>query len=197
MANISDFKAQMTGGGARPNQFRVELAFPSYVTAGVVAASQGQFLCKSAQLPASTIENIPVQYRGRAVNFAGERTFATWTTTIYNDTDFNIRNAMERWQNGIQNYTTTNGRVNPSDYQTDLLVHQLDRSGAIVKTYRFVDAFPINIGLIQLDFDTTNAIETFDVEFQFNYFDSDTATSDGVGVNISVDTPIGSFPLNT
>lgn len=197
MANISDFKAQLTGGGARPNQFRVELAFPSYVTAGVVAASQGQFLCKSAQLPASTVENIPIQYRGRAVNFAGERTFATWTVTIYNDTDFNIRNAMERWQNGIQNYTTTNGRVNPSDYQTDLLVHQLDRSGAIVKSYRFVDAYPLSIGLVQLDFDTTNAIETFDVEFQFNYFDSDTATSDGVGVNISIDTPIGSFPLNT
>lgn len=197
MANISDFKAQLTGGGARPNQFRVELAFPSYVTAGVVAASQGQFLCKSAQLPASTVENIPIQYRGRAVNFAGERTFATWTVTIYNDTDFNIRNAMERWQNGIQNYTTTNGRVNPSDYQADLLVHQLDRSGAIVKSYRFVDSYPLNIGLVQLDFDTTNAIETFDVEFQFNYFDSDTATSDGVGVNVSIDTPIGSFPLNT
>lgn len=197
MANISDFKAQLTGGGARPNQFRVELAFPSYVTAGVVAASQGQFLCKAAQLPASTVENIPIQYRGRAVNFAGERTFATWTVTIYNDTDFNIRNAMERWQNGIQNYTTTNGRVNPSEYQTDLLVHQLDRSGAIVKSYRFVDAYPLSIGLVQLDFDTTNAIETFDVEFQFNYFDSDTATSDGVGVNISIDTPIGSFPLNT
>jgi len=195
MANISDFKAQLSGGGARPNQFRVELSFPSYVTAAVAAASEAQFLCKAAQLPASTVENIPVQYRGRAVNFAGERTFATWTVTIYNDTNFNIRNAMERWQNGIQNYTTTNGRVNPSEYQADLLVHQLDRSGAIVKTYRFVDAYPLSIGLVQLDFDTTNAIETFDVEFQFNYFDSDTATSDGVGVNISIDTPIGSFPL--
>ena len=29
MANIADFKAQMIGGGARPNQFRVELTFPS------------------------------------------------------------------------------------------------------------------------------------------------------------------------
>jgi len=32
MANIADFKAQMIGGGARPNQFRVELTFPSFVT---------------------------------------------------------------------------------------------------------------------------------------------------------------------
>ena len=54
MANIADFKANMTGGGARPNQFRVDLQFPSYVTGGRVAAVQGQFLCKAAQLPAST-----------------------------------------------------------------------------------------------------------------------------------------------
>jgi hypothetical protein len=185
----------MTGGGARPNQFRVELIFPSYVVAGILASAQAQFLCKAAQLPASTIENIPVQYRGRAVNFAGERTFAPWTVTVYNDTNFNVRNAMERWSNGIQNYQTTNGRVNPRDYQTDLVVRQLDRSGAIIKSYRFVDAYPISIGVVQLDYDTANAVETFDVEFQYNYFDSDTASRDGVGVNISIDTPIGSFPI--
>ena len=79
MANIADFKAQMIGGGARPNQFRVELAFPSYVTLGVVAGQRAQFLCKAAQLPASTIETLPVLYRGRPVNFAGERTFQPWT----------------------------------------------------------------------------------------------------------------------
>ena len=60
MANIADFKAQMIGGGARPNQFRVELTFPSFVTLGVVAGQHAQFLCKAAQLPASTIETLPV-----------------------------------------------------------------------------------------------------------------------------------------
>ena len=196
MANIADFKANMTGGGARPNQVRVDLAFPSYVTGGRVAAVQGQFLCKAAQLPASTLENLPIQYRGRAVNFAAERTFAPWTVTVYNDTDFGIRNAIERWQNGIQEYATTSGRTNPNDYQADLLVTQLDRNGAGVKQYKFVDSFPLSIGIVQLDYDTTNAIETFDVEFQYNFFTSNTSESGGLGVNISIDTPIGSFPIN-
>lgn len=196
MANISDFKAQMIGGGARANQFRAELSFPGYVTAGVVAGQQAQFLCKSAQLPASTIENMPIQYRGRAINFAGERTYAPWTITVYNDTNFNIRNAMEQWQAGIQNYTTTQGRVNPQDYQVDLTVHQLDRNGAIVKSYTFVDSYPLSVGVIALDYDTTNAIETFDVEFQYNYFTSNTTeNSAAVDVNVSVDTPVGTFPL--
>lgn len=195
MANISDFKAQLIGGGARANQFRVELAFPSYVAAGPVVGLKTQFLCKAAQLPASTIEDVPLQYRGRAVHIAGERTFAPWTISVYNDTDFAIRNAMEQWSDGVQNLTATTGRTNPRDYQVDLLVHQLDRNGATVKTYKFVDAYPTEIGAIALDFDTTNAVETFDVTFTYNYWTSNTATGTPFGVNVSVDTPIGSFPI--
>lgn len=195
MANISDFKAQLIGGGARANQFRVELAFPSYVAAGPVVGLKTQFLCKAAQLPASTIEDVPLQYRGRAVHIAGERTFAPWTISVYNDTDFAIRNAMEQWSDGVQNLTATTGRTNPRDYQVDLLVHQLDRNGATVKTYKFVDAYPTEIGAIALDFDTTNAVETFDVTFTYNYWTSNTATGTPFGVNVSIDTPIGSFPI--
>ena len=195
MANIADFKSQMIGGGARPNQFRAELTFPSFVTLGAVAGQRAQFLCKAAQLPASTIETIPVLFKGRPVNFAGERTFQPWTVTIYNDTTFGIRNALEQWQSGIQNYDTTNGRVNPSDYQVDLSIHQLDRNGGIIKTYKFVDAFPTSIGAIGLDYEQQNAIEQFDVEFTYNFFTSATGASSGFGVNVSVDTPVGSIPL--
>lgn len=171
MATISAFKAQMQGGGARPNQFRVELTFPSFV--GSIASAAGgaaQFLCKSAQLPASTVEDITTSYRGRPVHFAGERTFAPWSISVYNDTDFLIRNTMERWQSLILNYTSTNGVLRPSDYQVDMNVHQLDRNDRIIKTYRFFDAYPTSVGSIQLDFDANNQIELFDVEWTYNYF---------------------------
>ena len=195
MANIADFKAQMIGGGARPNQFRVDLTFPSYVGLGAIAGQRAQFLCKAAQLPASTIETLPVLYRGRPVNFAGERTFQPWTVTVYNDTTFGIRNALEQWQSGIQNYNTTDGRTNPSDYQVDLTVTQLDRGGAEIKSYKFVDAMPTLIGAVALDYEQQNAIEMFDVEFTYNFFTSDTGASSGFGLNVSIDTPVGTFPL--
>lgn len=198
MANIADFKAQMLGGGARPNQFFVQLTFPEFVTGGIVAGQQAQFMCKAAQLPASNIENIQVLYRGRPVNFAGERTFQPWTITVYNDTSFGIRNAFERWQSGIQNYSATNGLTNVASYQKDMDVIQLDRNGAPVKTYKFIDAYPVSIGAIALDFDQQNSIETFDVEFQFNYFVSNTSTdTNGQNFSIStaINTPVGTFPI--
>jgi len=176
MANIADFKANMTGGGARPNQFRVDLQFPSYVTGGRVAAVQGQFLCKAAQLPASTLENLPIQYRGRAVNFAAERTFAPWTITVYNDTDFGIRNAIERWQNGINNMTDNEGLSNPVDYQVDAFVDQLDRNGNTLKSYTLRGAFPTEVAAIDLNYGTNDEVETFGVTFQYQYFETNTTT---------------------
>jgi len=197
MANINDFKQQMFGGGARPNQFRVELSFPKDVSLGGVAAARAQFLCKAAQLPASTVENIGVLYRGRPVNFAGERVFQPWSVSIYNDTTFGIRNALEQWSNLVQNYNSTSGRVNPEDYQRDLIVHQLDRSGATIKQYTFYDAYPTTISAIALDYEQQNAIEQFDVEFQYNFFDSPTSSgaNGGITVNATVNTPFGSFPV--
>ena len=154
-------------------------------------------MCNAAQLPSSTIEPISVLYRGRPVNFAGERTFQPWQISVYNDTNFNIRNALEQWSNGIQNNGATTGITNPLNYQVDLAVHQLDRNGATIKTYRFVDAFPSDIGDIQLGYDQGNAIETFGVTFQYNYWTSDTSTTGGSGFGIAgtINTPVGSFPL--
>ena len=174
MATISAFKAQMQGGGARPNQFRVELTFPGFV--GSIAASAGaaaQFLCRSAVLPASTLEDVTATYRGRPVHFAGERTFQPWTITMYNDTNMLMRNTMEKWSNGILSYNSTTGRLRPADYQVDMSVYQLDRNDKIVKSYKFYDAYPTNVGQIQLAFDANNAIEEFDVEFTYNYFTTD------------------------
>jgi hypothetical protein len=195
MANIFDFKSQLTGGGARPNQFRVVLTFPSFVALGRIAGVQSAFLCNAAELPASTIEPITVLYRGRQVSFAGERTFAPWTVAIYNDTNFNIRNALEQWSNGIQNNSDTNGITNPLTYQTDLEVQQLDRSGSVIKTYKFRDAFPTEVGAISLGYDQGNAIEVFNATFIYNYWESDTSTSIAGGTGVTVNTPVGTIPI--
>jgi hypothetical protein len=199
MANITDFKSQMFGGGARPNQFRVDLTFPSFVSSGLgtVVGLNSQFLCKAALLPASTVSNIELFYRGRPVNFAGERTFQPWSITVYNDTTFSIRNAMEAWSNGVANFTGTNGLTSARDYQVDLSVYQLDRNGeAPIKKYTFINAYPISIGQIALDYDQNNVIETFDVEFQYDYFTTgEIDSTSGFGVAVAVNTPLGTIPL--
>ena len=96
--------------------------------------------------------------------------------TCYNDTNFRLKNAFERWQNGINNMTDNEGLTNPVDYQVDAFVDHLDRNGNTIKSYTLRGAFPTAVGGIPLDYETTDAIETFDVTFSYQYFESNTTT---------------------
>jgi hypothetical protein len=181
MTTISDFKAQLRQGGARSNQFTVELAFPAIANQGQ-AARAASFLCNATSLPAVTIGNIPLTYRGRPVNFAGEREFSPWSITVINDGDFLIRNAFERWSNAIANFNATNGLQNPLDYQVDMRVIQLDRNGAQLKAYKFKDAYPTEIGAMGLSYDNPN-IQTFDITFAYNFYEPENVGG-GLGATI-------------
>ena len=170
---VDDFKSKIRGGGARPNLFKATVNFPTYAAGDVELTS---FMCKGAQLPASVMTAIDVPFRGRQLRVAGDRTFEPWTVTIINDTDFAVRDSMERWLNGINNHKANAGLTNPVDYQADLIVDQLDRDGNEIKTYNFRGAFPVNISNIELSYETVDTIEEFTVEFQIQYWESNTTS---------------------
>ena len=170
---VDDFKSKIRGGGARPNLFKVTLNFPGYAGGDVELAS---FMCKTGQLPASTIAPITVPFRGRQLQMAGDRTFEPWTVTIINDTDLNVRDAMERWMNGMAAHTQNTGLTSVTEYEADMIVEQLNKAGDTIKTYNFVGAFPTNVSAIELAYDASDTIEEFTVEFQIQYWTSNTTT---------------------
>jgi len=175
MPNINDFKARLAGGGARANQFKVTMPFPGYAVVGG-ETQQMAFLCKSAQLPGSTVGEVAVPFRGRNLYIAGEREFEPWTVTILNDTDFLTRNGLERWLNGINNMSDNEGLSNPVDYQVDAFIDQLDRNGSTLKSYTFRGMFPTSLSPIDVAYDTNNAVEEFQCTFRYQYFETDTTT---------------------
>ena len=170
---VDDFKAKLKGGGARANLFKATVNFPGYAGGDVELTS---FMCKAAQLPASIMAEIVVPFRGRELKIAGDRTFDTWDITVINDTDFNVRNAMERWMNGINGHSANTGFTNPVLYQADLVVEQLDKNGDVLKTYNFRGCFPNSIGQIDLSYESNDAIEEFEVAFSIQYWESNTTS---------------------
>ena len=175
MANINDFKARLSGGGARANQFKVTMPFPGYSAVGGETADLA-FLCSAAALPGSNVAVTPVNFRGRILNLTGDRTFNPWAITVLNDTDFKIYRAFERWMNGMNNMTDNEGLTNPADYQVDFFVDQLDRNGDTLKSYTFRGGFPTALSDIALDYGTNDTVETFTVDFSYQYFETDTTT---------------------
>ncbi len=181
LRTISDFKSRLSGGGARPNLFEVELAFPDAVAIENDVLQKARFLVKAAALPASTIAPIDVPFRGRILKIAGDRTFETWTITVINDTDFALRSAFEKWMNTINKMSDATGVVDPEAYQKDATVKQLDRDGSVLRSYKFWDIFPTNISTIDLSYETTDTLEEFTVELQVQWWEAYRGTSPAAG----------------
>jgi|TARA_Y100000361_G_scaffold146944_1_gene157938 hypothetical protein len=183
---LSQFKSTLAGGGARPNLF--EVSIPSFAAAvddtdwTTDYQNTFKFLCKAAQLPASTVAPINVPFRGRILKVAGDRTFAEWTVTIINDEDFVLRTAFEKWSDKMSNLIDATGVTNPTSYMTNAFVKQLGRgatvasttneggTSAVLRTYKFYDIWPSEVSAIELSYDNTDTVEEFTVTFQVQYF---------------------------
>ena len=178
--SIVDFRSKMRGGGARSNLFEVTIEYPDLLglpTDPDGPKATGEFLIKAAEIPASNLGNIPVPFRGRVLPVAGDRTFDPWTVTVINDNNFKIRDAMEKWSNFINDLQTSQGIVNPEDYQTSAFVKQLIREGEanpgtidILREYRFEGIYPNVVSSIPLDYGATDQIEEFQVTFNYLFY---------------------------
>ena len=181
LRTITGFKSKLAGGGTRPNLFEVEIAFPNETQIDNDTKEKSRFLIKAAALPASNITPIDVNFRGRILKIAGDRTFDTWTVTVLNDVDFSIRSAFEKWMNLINKMEDNTGEQDPAIYQPDAYVHQLDRDGSTLRTYKFHDLFPTQVSQIDLSYETTDAIEEFTVEFQVQWWEALKGTGANAG----------------
>ena len=175
--SITDFKSKLAGGGARPNLFEVELAFPDGVDTGGDLLDKSRFLVKAAALPASTLAPIEVPFRGRILKIAGDRTFETWTITVINDTDFAVRSAFEKWSQIVNSMRNGTGKTDPEAYQQNAKVFQLNRDGGVLRTYEFFGIWPTNVSTIDLNYETVDTVEDFTVEMQVHWWEATKGTA--------------------
>jgi hypothetical protein len=172
--SVNEFRSQMTGDGARPNLFEVSMPFPGFASPAN-AQTKLTFMCKTAQLPGSTVGVVPVNYFGRELKFVGNRTFADWTISVINDEDFIVRNAFERWMNGINshNFNVRNPlALAPLGYSVDAEVSQFGKQGNTLKKYRFVGVYPTDITPIDVDWGSNDTIEEFSVTLTYQWWDA-------------------------
>ena len=78
MGTINDFSKHFRGG-VRANLFTCNVSGPG------IADRSTEYHCKGTSIPASTIGNIDVPYLGRQLKVPGDRTYADWTVTLFND----------------------------------------------------------------------------------------------------------------
>lgn len=165
--NPAEFRARgLPFGGARSNQFTVDIFTPF----GSPNNDRVQLSVRAATIPPSTLGSVRVPYFGRATKFAGDREFAAWSVTMYNDDDQAIRVMMERWSNEINAMRSNimSEAAYPTAYKSGAIVTQYTKIGGIARQWELTGLWPVEVSAIGLDWDVQNQIQQFDVTFEYD-----------------------------
>ena len=193
--SINGFRSNLIGGGARPSLFEVSLNFPTLSPSSATTTTtdsaettvipSSKFLIKGASIPTSTIGTYDVNFHGKQIRIAGDRTFETWDTTIINDEGFEIRHKLENWMELIQNHKlntrsedlgTSTYEGENADYKKDLTVTQYSKQGSSLRQYKFIGAFPTTLSAIALDWGTSE-IEEFTCSWTYDRWEAKATSS--------------------
>lgn len=169
--SIEEFKGALSGGGARPSLFDVNIT--SALNFIGPAQEKLSLTCKASSLPSSTIGKVVPKYFGRDVAFAGDRTFEDWTVTVINDEDYSVYNALVAWSGKINGHETNLNKfpgAASSFYKAEALVNHYGKTGNVIRSVQMVGIFPTNISELPLAWDSTDQIQEFTVTFSLDYW---------------------------
>jgi len=177
--NLNQFKTQaLAGGGARANLFEVEGQIGPNSDGGML-----KFLCRSSSLPASSLGEISVPYRGRVLKIPGDRTFDPWDVTIISDSGFELRDRFEAWSNALNMHESNltlayQGNFISVPFFQDWHITWLKRDGARAngRTYRMVGCWPQTVSAIEVAADTNDSLAEFSVTMNYQWWMSDATT---------------------
>ena len=173
--SITEFKEKLLDGGARPSLFQMEINWP----AAIPKSFDGRlvtFHCRISEIPGTFINPVIMKYAGREIKYAGQRMFNNLIVTIINDEGFTIRKGLELWfeflntrESNIALLTAPTGDTSRG-YASESHVRQFSKTGALARSYKFIDMFPVNIAPIPLDWSNDAVIEEYTCEFAYQYW---------------------------
>lgn len=201
--DINTFRTEgLPYGGARPCNFEIQI--PNTLSLDNNASSNVEdtlVRCQAATLPEFRMLSIDVYYLGRPIKVPGERVFQPWTVRVYNEIDFGLRDFFEAWSNmcntliGNQAKNTDNILATNGGPKLDgVVVRQLSRMQGLARSYVFFGMYPEIVGAIDLNWQEANRIETFDVQFAYDYFVPAGSVNGPSGFDTTVSAP-GSYDV--
>ena len=130
--SIDSFRGgALNAGGARANLFDVQI---TGATVAGLTASEFNFSCKGAAIPAMAVGVVEVPYFGRVVKVPGNKTFDNWSTTVINDEGFEVRNAMEKWMTAMGTHAGNVSTTTEANLYGSADVRQHAKKGGIIHT---------------------------------------------------------------
>jgi len=170
MANtnsITNFKSGFNGG-TRANRYTVDIigGWPGLPP----DPYDTQFKIVATQFPLAVVSTITVPYRGRPVNYAGDRQYSPWSVTVYDDSNNNtLWRSFNYWKELLDGHKThTTNDVTYQSLQKTWRITQYDINGSdILRQIELRKCWPSVIGQIDLNMGSSDLV-TFTVQMIFD-----------------------------
>lgn len=187
---LSAFRATTQQGLARTNQFYVAMNLPTLLLGQVTRDGSGlpansreilSVQVESVTIPSFEIGEIPVQFGGERVVFAGDRVYNDLVMNFRVDVNYRAYEALMAWQDMMVSLSSGCRITDNDNISSDIVVNAVYRKGCprqVGFTWKFNDCKLKSIGEINLDHKSEN--EYVVVQATFNVLNYDYASSDAL-----------------
>jgi hypothetical protein len=173
MPALSEFLSSFTTDLARPSRFIVNINIPRLISgpgSGSYSARQQLSLrCENANLPGRTFATMEQKNYGPVQKYPYLTTYSDMDLTFIVAGNMGERYLFDDWINTI-NSTYTNNFYYKSEYATSILINQLDVSNKITYCVELINAYPISMNQLDLDW-STDGYHKLVVTFAYDYWE--------------------------
>ena len=165
--NINQFKSRIGGELAHPAYFRVMFA------GAIVKSEEARvlaFLCNQAQLPGRAFATIDYTTHGPIRKIPYQNIYDDVVMSFYVKQDMGAKELFQEWQNFICDNNTDNEFNYFDDYVTDIVIEQFDASGKATYGCKLIDAYPLMVAPIQVDWGDKDAFMNLQVTFAYHHW---------------------------
>jgi hypothetical protein len=190
--SVKTFISRFNKGFARPSRYRVEFTLPQGFNAspdlpGVNSNSAASniksqemslnrngninVMCHSCSLPQRTLLTYDHKQLAAPYRVPYSQSYDPVTFSFYADTDYSAREYFDIWQNAAINIGSNTVNYY-NEFTSDVRITTIDSAGNDAYFVDLYEAYPINIGVIDLSYSTTNAVQTVTVTLSYKYWAS-------------------------
>lgn len=171
--DLNEFRALINKVGIqRPTMYAVNITPPASVTSPIVNSLP--LLCTGTFAPGTSFQTDMYRHKGYGIEDRRPNGLnpEDVTLTFINDGQSKISKFFDKWANKIFNFHSSTGRGSerlgyPNDYYSTIEVYLYDPTGDKVSTYTYEDAWPLNVGNIQLGWDMNDVYTSLPVTFAY------------------------------
>ena len=190
--NINEFKARIGGSLASPANFRV-------LFTGAVVDSDGSkllsLLCNQAQLPGRSFATNEYTTHGPIRKVPYQSIYDDMDLSFYCQEAMEVNRFFQGWQTFIQDNSSSNEFSYFDDYVSDVVVEQLDNSGNIQYAVKLIDAYPIMVAPLQLDWSQRDSFHNIQVTMAYRYWREEPLSLNPFGNYLNVNSLYPNFDV--